>query len=108
MDIEFVRSEGPRARPLAQERETCFLLVDQGTSFVEAATAVDISTRTGGRWRNGRGASGRFKAAPPLNAAPVDESSDPSRYRQSAPAPPGRPPALPGSQNKVVISRRPP
>ncbi|MFD8275945.1 IS30 family transposase [Streptomyces flaveolus] len=53
-------------------------------SFAEAARAVGISTRTGERWRNGRGASGRFKAVPPLNAAPVAESTDPSRYLREA------------------------
>ncbi|MFF7534644.1 IS30 family transposase [Streptomyces bobili] len=37
-------------------------------SFAEAARAVGISTRTGERWRNGRGASGRIKAYPPVNA----------------------------------------
>lgn len=71
-------------RPLVQERDAYFLLVDQGTSFTEAARAVGISTRTGERWRNGRGASGRIKAYPPLNAAPVDVSSDPSRYLREA------------------------
>ncbi|MFH0177078.1 helix-turn-helix domain-containing protein [Streptomyces cacaoi] len=71
-------------RPLVQERDAYFLLVDQGMSFAEAARAVGISTRTGERWRNGRGASGRIKAYPPLNAAPVDVSSDPSRYLREA------------------------
>ncbi|GAA3135641.1 IS30 family transposase [Streptomyces echinatus] len=53
-------------------------------SFVEAARAVGISTRTGERWRNGRGASGRFKAAPPVNAAPVAEPTDSMRYLHEA------------------------
>jgi IS30 family transposase len=56
-------------------------------SFVEAARTVGISTRTGERWRNGRGASGRFKAAPPVNPAPpVAELTPaaPSRYLREA------------------------
>ncbi|MEE1761468.1 MULTISPECIES: helix-turn-helix domain-containing protein [unclassified Streptomyces] len=81
MDIEVRGSRKPQGnKPLVQERETYFLLVDQGMSFAEAARAVGISTRTGERWRNGRGASGRFKAAPPVNGAPVAESTEPSRY----------------------------
>ncbi|MGW7825008.1 IS30 family transposase [Streptomyces puniciscabiei] len=49
-------------------------------SFAEAARAVGISTRTGERWRNGRGASGRIRAYPPINAALTVEPTDPSRY----------------------------
>ncbi|MFE6335247.1 IS30 family transposase [Streptomyces sp. NPDC057798] len=49
-------------------------------SFAEAARTVGISTRTGERWRNGRGASGRIKAYPPINAAPIAEPTAPSRY----------------------------
>ncbi|MFC9916811.1 IS30 family transposase [Streptomyces sp. NPDC127197] len=53
-------------------------------SFAEAARTVGISTRTGERWRNGRGASGRIKAYPPINEAPVTEPTDPSRYLREA------------------------
>lgn len=85
MDVEFRANRRPQGnKPLVHERETYFLLVDQGMSFAEAARAVGISTLTGERWRNGRGASGRFKAVPPLNAAPVAESTDPSRYLREA------------------------
>lgn len=69
---------------MVQERDTYFLLVDQGMSFAEAARAVGISTRTGERWRNGRGASGRIRAYPPINAAPAAEPGDPSRYLREA------------------------
>ncbi|MFI1445442.1 IS30 family transposase, partial [Streptomyces fructofermentans] len=71
-------------RPLVQERDAYFLLVDQGMSFVEAARAVGISTRTGERWRNGRGASGRIKAYPPINAAPAAEPGSLSRCLREA------------------------
>jgi transposase, IS30 family len=85
MGVEFHGSRRPQGnRPLVQERETYFLLVDQGMSFAEAARTVGINTRTGERWRNGRGASGRIRAYPPLNAAPVDVPSDPSRYLREA------------------------
>ncbi|MER5899598.1 IS30 family transposase [Streptomyces mirabilis] len=53
-------------------------------SFVEAARAVGISTRTGERWRNGRGASGGIKAYPPINAAPAAEPGSLSRYLREA------------------------
>ncbi|MFE7445456.1 helix-turn-helix domain-containing protein [Streptomyces chartreusis] len=85
MDAEFRGSRRPQGnRPSVQERETYFRLVDQGMSFAEAARTVGVSTRTGERWRNGRGASGRIKAHPPINAAPVAEPTDPSRYPREA------------------------
>ncbi|CAM5321452.1 hypothetical protein SAURM35S_04224 [Streptomyces aurantiogriseus] len=84
MDVEARGTRRPQGnRPLIQERETYFLLVDQGMSFAEAARTVGISTRTGERWRNGRGASGRM-AYPPINAASVAEPTDPSRYLREA------------------------
>ncbi|WP_406164787.1 transposase [Streptomyces sp. NBC_00996] len=55
--------------------------------YAEAARAVGISVRTGERWRNGRGASGRFKAAPPVNAAApaaAPTPAAPSWYRGEA------------------------
>ncbi|WP_373466882.1 helix-turn-helix domain-containing protein [Streptomyces umbrinus] len=82
------RSQG--SRPLIQEREAYFRLVDQGMGCAEAARAVDISVRTGERWRNGRGASGRFKAVPPHReaVAPVrvgPPAATPSRSGSSRP-----------------------
>ncbi|WP_420718463.1 IS30 family transposase, partial [Streptomyces sp. H51] len=69
---------------LVQEREAYFRLVDQGMGYSEAAAVIGINVRTGKRWRNGRGASGRNKAAPPINAVvppPVEPGpSAPSRY----------------------------
>ncbi|MEJ8670562.1 IS30 family transposase [Streptomyces sp. MS1.AVA.1] len=54
----------------------------------EAARAVGINLRTGKRWRNGRNASGRSRAAPPVNAVvpPPDAAtpSAPSRYLDEA------------------------
>ncbi|MDF3292987.1 helix-turn-helix domain-containing protein [Streptomyces sp. RB6PN23] len=41
--------------------------MDQGLSYDEAARLVGINRRTGERWRNGRNASGRFRAVPPAN-----------------------------------------
>lgn len=59
-------AQGPRV--LVREREEYLRLVDQGMTCAEAARAVGINLRTGKRWRNGRNASGRSKAAPPINA----------------------------------------
>ncbi|MGI5122673.1 hypothetical protein ACQEU5_24460 [Marinactinospora thermotolerans] len=43
-------------------------LLDQEVSYAEACRIGGITTWTGKRWRNGRNASGRNKAAPPANA----------------------------------------
>lgn len=76
------RPQGPRK--LVQEREAYFRLVDQGMGYSEAAAVIGINVRTGKRWRNGRGASGKNKAAPPINAVvppPVETGPPaPSRY----------------------------
>ncbi|MFI8893611.1 helix-turn-helix domain-containing protein, partial [Streptomyces paradoxus] len=75
-------AQGPRA--LVREREEYFRLVDQGMTCAEAARTVGINLRTGKRWRNGRNASGRSRAAPPINAVvpPTVETTPPapSRY----------------------------
>ncbi|MEW1568610.1 IS30 family transposase [Streptomyces sp. NPDC093509] len=87
------RSQG--SRPLILEREAYFRLVDQGMGCAEAARAVGISVRTGERWRNGRGASGRFKAVPPhreavapvkgpVRVGPSAGTGVPSRYLSEA------------------------
>ncbi|GAA3848845.1 IS30 family transposase [Streptomyces phyllanthi] len=80
------RPQGPRK--LVQEREAYFRLVDQGMGYSEAAAVIGINVRTGKRWRNGRGASGRNKAAPPINAVvppPVGTGPPaPSRYLSEA------------------------
>ncbi len=76
------RPQGPGK--LVQEREAYFRLMDQGMGYSEAAAVIGINVRTGKRWRNGRGASGRNKAAPPINAVvpPSVETGQPapSRY----------------------------
>ncbi|WP_433855039.1 IS30 family transposase [Streptomyces kronopolitis] len=55
--------------------------------MAEACAVVGINVRTGKRWRNGRNASGRYKAAPPIYEVvpPSAESAEPeapgpSRY----------------------------
>ncbi len=87
------RPQGPKK--LSRERETYLLLVDQGISHLDACRIVGINDRTGRRWRNGRQASGKNKAAPPLvetgpwqytedlvpvAAAQEPENEAPSRY----------------------------
>ncbi|MGV9249826.1 IS30 family transposase [Streptomyces sp. NPDC003710] len=51
--------------------------------YSAAAAVIGINIRTGKRWRNGRGASGKNKAAPPINAVvppPVEATPAASRY----------------------------
>jgi IS30 family transposase len=67
---------GPK--PLVREREEYFRLMDQGLSSAEACKIVGINYRTGKRWRNGRAASGKDKARPPVQASPP--APGPSRY----------------------------
>ncbi|WP_188308357.1 IS30 family transposase [Streptomyces sp. CBMA123] len=52
--------------------------MQQGYSNPEACRAVGIDPRTGRKWRNGRSADGRQKAAPPIHA--VVPPSGASRY----------------------------
>ena len=86
MDFEIRQVRGNHTREvLVREREEYFRLVDQGMSYAEAARLVGINVRTGKRWRNGRAASGRRKAVPPINSVapplPVEAPpSAPSRY----------------------------
>lgn len=63
------RSQG--RKPLAREREEYFRLMGQGLSSAEACKVVGINYRTGKRWRNGRAASGKAKARPPVQAQVV-------------------------------------
>ncbi|MFJ7247173.1 IS30 family transposase [Kitasatospora sp. NPDC098652] len=56
--------------------------MDQGLSSREACRRVGINLRTGKRWRNGRNASGKDKARPPVLAALP--ASGPSRYLREA------------------------
>ncbi|WP_369169681.1 IS30 family transposase [Streptomyces sp. R28] len=67
---------------LVREREEYFRLMDQGLSGAEACKRVGINYRTGKRWRNGRAASGKDRAAPPVRA--VRASEGPSRYLRQA------------------------
>ncbi|MFC3490996.1 helix-turn-helix domain-containing protein, partial [Glycomyces rhizosphaerae] len=70
------RSRG--RRPLVREREEYFRLMDQGLSSTEACKIVGINYRTGKRWRNGRAASGKHRARPPVRAS--IPAPGPSRY----------------------------
>ncbi len=63
---------------LSRERAEYSRLMQQGYSNKEACRAVGINARTGRKWRNGRSADRRQKAAPPINA--VVPPSGPSRY----------------------------
>ncbi|WP_406087343.1 IS30 family transposase [Kitasatospora purpeofusca] len=52
--------------------------MEQGHTNVQACRIIGIDSRTGRKWRNGRSADRRQKAAPPINA--VVPPSGPSRY----------------------------
>nr|BFD86260.1 IS30 family transposase [Streptomyces sp. Xyl84] len=84
MDFKIRENRGKAQgrRTLVREREEYFRLMDQGLSSAEACKRVGINSRTGKRWRNGRAASGKDKAAPPVRAARTPEG--PSRYLREA------------------------
>lgn len=63
---------------LSRERAEYSRLVQQGYSNKEACRLVGIDERTGRKWRNGRSAGSRQKAAPPIDT--VVPPSGPSRY----------------------------
>ncbi len=84
MDFEIRENRGKAQgrRTLVREREEYFRLMDQGLSSAEACKRVGINYRTGKRWRNGRAASGKDKAALPVRAVLAHEG--PSRYLREA------------------------
>lgn len=103
------RSPRGREEPCAG-RAACFQLVRRGVSEADACRIVKVNSKTGRRRRNGRGPSGRNKAAPPVRPVvqpSVSSSRCPSqderiritgRIRQEAPvraiaAEPGRGPS---------------
>ena len=79
--IREIRTAQGRKK-LLREREAYFRLMQQGFSNEHACQIVGINPKTGRRWRNGRNASGRQKAAAP--AQPVLPPSSDSRYLQEA------------------------
>ncbi len=84
MDFKIRENRGKAQgrKILVREREEYFRLMDQGLSSAEACKRVGINYRTGKRWRNGRGASGRDRARPPVCAVTAPEG--PSRYLREA------------------------
>nr|WP_325063642.1 helix-turn-helix domain-containing protein [Streptomyces marianii] len=79
MDFEIRKvrtAQGPVK--LRREREAYSRLVQQGYSNTEACRIVGVDRRTGNKWRNGRSADRRQKAAPPISA--VAPPSGTSRY----------------------------
>ncbi|MFF4392607.1 IS30 family transposase [Streptomyces sp. NPDC001552] len=80
MDFEIrkVRTVAQGPVKLRREREAYSRLVQQGVSNTEACRIVGVSDRTGRKWRNGRSADRRQKAAPPISM--VVPPSGASRY----------------------------
>lgn len=79
MDFRIRESRKPQGRgSLVREREEYFRLMDQGLTNTAACERVGINRRTGKRWRHGRAASGRNKAAKPVRPPLVPQG--PSRY----------------------------
>ncbi|MET8539589.1 IS30 family transposase [Kitasatospora sp. NPDC004799] len=79
MDFE-IREDRTAQGPvrLSRERAAYSRLMQQGYSNAEACRIVGIDQRTGRKWRNGRGADRRQKAAPPIHS--VVPPSGVSRY----------------------------
>jgi transposase, IS30 family len=78
MDFKIRGERKPQGRKkLSCERAAYSQLMRQGLSNKEACRIVGINPKTG-RWRNGRNASGRNRAAPAINS--VVPPSAPSRY----------------------------
>ncbi|MFE6365543.1 helix-turn-helix domain-containing protein [Streptomyces sp. NPDC057806] len=64
MDFKIRDDRKPQGRKqLVREREEYLRLVDQGIPYEDACRIVGINSRTGRRWRNGRSAGRRQKAA---------------------------------------------
>lgn len=80
MDFEIrkVRTVAQGPVKLRREREAYSRLVQQGYSNAEACRIVGVSDRTGRKWRNGRSADRRQRAAPPIPT--VVPPSGASRY----------------------------
>ncbi|MFF0440383.1 helix-turn-helix domain-containing protein, partial [Kitasatospora sp. NPDC004614] len=79
MDFEIREDRTAQGRvKLSREREAYSRLMQQGYTNAQACRVVGIDSRTGRKWRNGRSADRRQKAAPPINA--VVPPSGPSRY----------------------------
>ncbi|MFF8989458.1 IS30 family transposase [Streptomyces sp. NPDC014983] len=79
MDFE-IRGDRTAQGPveLSRERAEYSQLVQQGYSSKEACRLVGVDERTGRKWRNGRSADRRQKAAPPISE--VVPPRGPSRY----------------------------
>ncbi|WP_455679029.1 IS30 family transposase [Streptomyces bobili] len=73
-------AQGPKK--LLRERETYFRLMQQGFSNEHACQIVGVNAKTGRRWRNGRSADRKQKAAPSVR--PVVPPSGTSRYLDEA------------------------
>ncbi|WP_099014349.1 IS30 family transposase [Streptomyces malaysiensis] len=79
MDFEIRKvrtAQGPVK--LSRERAAYSRLVQEGYSNAEACRIIGIDARTGRKWRNGRSADRRQKAASPIHL--VVPPSGPSRY----------------------------
>ncbi|MET9189082.1 IS30 family transposase [Streptomyces tendae] len=76
--IRELRTVAQGRKKLLREREAYFQLMQQGLSNNEACQIVGINPKTGRRWRNGRSADRKQKAAPPVR--PAVPPSGASRY----------------------------
>jgi len=76
MDFQIRTERKPQGpRKLVAERAEYLRLVQQGVSNRQACRLVGVDPRTGRRWYNGRNASGKDKAAPPITSVAPEISS---------------------------------
>lgn len=82
VEVRPDRGKSRGRRPLTGERVEYLRLMEQGLGNKKACRIVGINEKTGRRWRNGRNACGRNRAALPIRS--VAPPSVPGRYLNEA------------------------
>lgn len=91
MDFETRKDRRPQGlRRLDPEREGHLRLRVLGIGNTEACRIIGVNRRTGKRWLYGRQASGRYRAAPPVEDAGLPWQAPEPPARPEEPASPSR------------------